>query len=284
MREFEVSHKTSNLEHFNRGLSAVKKWRNSEVVKAKLKLTVTFAMTDGQHHRSRWSAQATIIRRTDVEHIHDYARENCTPRDYLIVRLPMKVGLRTGEIASFRVENINFDDRSFKILDSKQKILYPLPLDSVTLQLIQDLVRERLEGYVFTRARSWKHVKSGQPLSVQEIWHIIHAIGADAGVEGFKPRILREYFAANWAHTEKKSLPTLQQILRHKSLETTQIYINKLVFFEDVQREYDEIQNGPLVVDCICKDCAVVNICKFAPLPSCASSCRYQKILEVEKV
>jgi integrase len=189
----------------------------------------------------------------------------------------MKIGLRTGEIASFRIENIDFDTRSFRVLDSKQKVLYPLPLDVVTLQLIQDLIWERLEGYVFTRARSWKHVKEGMPLSVQEIWHIIHAIGLDAGVEGFKPRMLREYFAANWAHTERKSLPTLQQILRHKSLETTQVYINKLVFFEDVQREFDGVRNGPLMAESVCKGCSVVSVCKYAPLPSCVEGCRFRQ-------
>lgn len=270
----------NHFNHFKSSPSAVQKWCDNEAVKAKLKLTVTFAMTDGGYHRREWSTQATIIRRSDVEHIHDYARQNCTERDYLIVRLPMKIGLRTGEIASFRIENIDFDTRSFQVLDSKQKVLYPLPLDIVTLQLIQDLIRERLEGYVFTRARSWKHVKKGMPLSVQEIWHVIHAVGADAGVEGFKPRMLREYFAANWAITEKKSLPVLQQILRHKSLETTQVYINKLVFFEDVQREYD--QGGPVMTDCICKDCSIVNVCRFAPLPSCVEGCRFKPKIKEE--
>jgi hypothetical protein len=154
----------------------------------------------------------------------------------------------------------------------------------VTLQLIQDLIRARLEGYVFARARSWRHVKKGYPLSIQEIWHIIQKVGRDAGIDGFNPRMLRQYFAANWAHTEHKSLPTLQQILRHKSLETTSIYVGKLVFFEDVQAEYDGIQNGPLAPDSICHGCSIVNVCKFAPLPGCASSCRYKKVEEAEKV
>jgi len=272
----------NHFNHFKPSLCAVQKWRSNETVKAQLKLTVTFAMKDGRYHRREWSGQATVIRRTDIERIYDYARENCTLRNHVIVRLPMKIGLRTGEIASFKIENIDFDTRSFQVLDSKQKVLYPLPLDMVTLQLIQDLIRERLEGYVFTRARSWKHVKEGMPLSVQEIWHIIHNVGADAGVEGFKPRMLREYFAANWAHTERKSLPTLQQILRHKSLETTQVYINKLVFFEDVQREFDGVRNGPLMAESVCRGCSVVNVCKYAPLPDCVEGCRFKPKIKEE--
>jgi len=269
--------------HFNQlkpTLSPVQKWMNNETVKARLKLRIVASMTDGGFHK--WASRATVIRRTDIEHVHDYAREHCSGRDYLLVRLPMKVGLRTGEIASFRIENIDFDTRSFQVLDSKQKIFYPLPLDVVTLQLVQDLIRERLEGYVFTRARSWKRVKKGLPLTVQEVWHVIRKVGADAGIQGFKPRMLREYFAANWAHTERKSLPTLQQILRHKSLETTQIYINKLVFFEDVQAEFDGVRNGPLMAESVCRGCSVVNVCKYAPLPDCVEGCRFKpKIKEM---
>jgi integrase len=276
------------MNHFNPSLSAVKKWRNSEVVKAKLKLTVTFAMTDGQYHRSRWSTQATIIRRTDVEHIHDYAEQNCTPRDYLIVRLPMKVGLRTGEIASFRVENINFDDRSFKVLDSKQKILYPLPLDIITLQLIQDLVRERLEGYVFTRSRSWKHVKSGQPLSVQEIWHIIRKVGLAAGVQGVKPRMFRQYFVANWVLRDKSdsSKKMLQLMLRHVYSSTTDIYADNMIFPEDLQEAYDRVQGGPFVLGSICNDCSSYPCpsSKNGPLPSCVEGCRFKQKREELKI
>jgi hypothetical protein len=94
--------------------------------------------------------------------------------------------------------------------------------------------------------------------------------------------MLREYFAANWAHTERKSLPTLQQILRHKSLETTQIYINKLVFFEDVQAEFDGVRNGPLMAESVCEGCSVVSVCKYAPLPDCVEGCRFKpKIKEM---
>jgi integrase len=55
----------------------------------------------------------------------------------------MKIGLRTGEICSLRIEYINFEEKTFHVLDSKRKRLYPLPLDALTLQLIQDLVGSR---------------------------------------------------------------------------------------------------------------------------------------------
>jgi integrase len=198
----------------------------------------------------------------------------------------MKSGLRTGELCTLQIEDIDFVDRSFQVLDSKQKTLYPLPLDMLTLQLIKDLVDNRLEGYVFTRTHSWKKAKKDKPLTVQEVWHVIHEIGLEAGVKGFKPRVLRQYFAAVWAHVEKKSLVTLQRILRHKSLETTQVYVDKLVFWEDVQREYEGVRNEPFARgsnSCVCSDCPSLSVCKYAPLPEYATGCRFKPILKNAK-
>jgi hypothetical protein len=309
--EFEVSHINSNLarkKHFNLSLSAVRKWRNSKIVKAKLELTLTFAMANRGFHRSRWGADAIVIRRGDVERVHDYCRVRMeyevNPkkkheflRDYLIVRVIIKIGLRTGEVCSLEIENINFSDRSFYVLDSKQKQLYPLPLDVLTLQLIQDLIGDRLEGYVFQRLTSWRKVKKDLPLSVQEVWHVVHELGGAVGVGGLKPRTLREYFAAKWVEEmrrpgSKRTLVGLQRILRHKDLATTAIYISKLVFFEDLQAEYEGVQNEPFVEgvarvspECICRNCGNLPFCKFAPLPSCVESCRYKtKTLEKEEM
>jgi hypothetical protein len=190
------------------------------------------------------SSNAVVIRRVDVLRVHDYARQNCDLRDYLLIRLGLKIGLRTGEICTLRIENINFEDRNFNVLDSKRKVLYPLPLDQVTLQLIQDHIGERTEGYVFTQKCSWMHAREDRPLTRSTVWFCMRSIAAKVGVKGFKPRILRQFFAADWA-MQHKNLEVLRRILRHRSLAYTQIYVSKLVFWEDVQNEYDGIQNAP---------------------------------------
>ena len=274
----------NHFNHFKPSLCAVQKWRNSEVVKAQLKLRIVASMTDGGVRT--WTSHATIVRRTDIEHIHDYAREHCNLRDFTIVRLPMKTGLRTGEIASLMIENVDFETRWFKVLDSKRKVLCPLPVDAVTLQCIQDLVRDRIQGYVFTRDKSWKHVKSGQPLSVQEIWHIIRKVGLAAGVQGVKPRMFRQYFVANWVLRDKSdsSKKMLQLMLRHVYSSTTDIYADNMIFPEDLQEAYDRVQGGPFVLGSICNDCSSYPCpsSKNGPLPSCVEGCRFKpKIKEM---
>jgi len=77
------------------------------------------------------------------------------------------------------------------------------------------------------------------------VWSLTHQIGLKARVKNFNPRLLRAYFAANWI-VQKKSVEGLRRILRHKSLAITHAYVQRLVFFEDVQAEFNELQNGPI--------------------------------------
>jgi hypothetical protein len=204
----------------------------------------------------------------------------------------MQIGLRTGEIATLCIENIDFETRTFQVLDSKKKILYPLPLDVLTLQLIRDLCGFRTHGYVFRQSRSWKYTHGDKPLTDATIWTVIHNIAKAAGVPDFNPRMLRHYFAAHWIYDLHRSVPALQVILRHESLESTQIYVGRLSFWEDVQREYDGIRNGPLAETQVeetapvqaqgthakvCSECGALQVCKFAAtMPNCAMACTYR--------
>jgi len=230
-----------------------------------------------------------VIHRADIEKIHDYAQKHCTQRDFLIIRVGMKIGLRTGEIATLRIEDIDFEARSIKVLDSKKKVYFPLPLDPVTLELIKELCAFRTHGYVFTRARSWKHVKGDKPLTIENVWYIIHKIGYEAGVPNFKPRDLRRYFAAHWVRDQQKSVAGLQDLLRHQDAETTMIYVNKLSFWEDTQKEYDSVRKGPIIETeetatvqsrphaKVCSECGAAQVCKYASqMPECALACAHR--------
>jgi len=245
-----------------------------------------------------------VIRRSDVEHVHDWARTHRSLRDYLFIRLPMQIGLRTSEIATLKIENINFEKRSFQVLDSKKKLLLPLFLDMITLQLIQDLIRDRKGGYVF-RQRSWRYKKYDKPLTRTAVWHNISKIGKAAGVQPFYPRILRHYFAAKWHKdmkkpNSKKTIVGLQRMLRHTSLLTTTVYLAQLVFSEDLQEEYEDIQNNPIIQEKsiikdktkpilndiyqkFCANCDHEPICKFINdfcSSDYAASCKYFLVKE----
>lgn len=246
------------------------------------------------------NSQPVVIRRSDIKRVHDYAREKCCLRDYLLVRLPMMIGLRAGEICSLKIENINFKERSFMVVDSKSLREYPLPLDPVSLALFEDLIKERHEGYVFTRevfTRSWSHSHEGRPLHVTTIEKVIDKTALQVGVKGLTPRLLRHYFAANWHYVEKKSIEILRRILRHKSLAYTQFYLARLIFWEDLQKEYEDIKNGPFIVEAevnvqvekaraltvqVCADCPNIQVCKYADhMPEWVTGCKFKPVVAV---
>jgi len=233
-------------EHFNRSLSPVTKSRTLATVKWTFRAKIKVTMTNGGEWHGK--GEAIVIRRSDIEHVHDFARVNCKLRDFLLIRVPMKIGLRTTEIRTLNIEDIDFQTRSFRVLDSKKKRFYPLPLDVLTLQFIQDLIGNRAEGTVFTRQDKLEIARQNKPMSRTAIWYLIHGIGVAAGVEWLSPRSLRHYFACKWHEDMKKqgsnkTLVGLQRILRHKNLATTTFYLARLVFFEDIQQEFEDVKN-----------------------------------------
>jgi integrase len=314
-------------EHFNSSLSqsAVQKWRCNQIVKQKIKLKITFTMTDGTGHRQSWASKTVTIRLSDVTKVynHAYHKYEQSPtklnlRNFVIIRVARKDGLRNSEIRTLEIERIDFQQRSFQVLDSKKHIYLPLPTDVLTLQFIKDLIDPRVKGYVFIHEGSWTQVKANQPLSRVELWQIVHDIALEVGIHGFNPRIFRQALAYEWYKemrdnpNSKKTMKDLQQFLRHVNPKTTDIYMNKFYSFPDLQRAFDDdegIQNSPLVPETaqasykkmishgddslklkspwvagetICNGCGYVGFCKFAPLPQCASECRFKQTKEEE--
>jgi integrase len=276
-----------------------------------------------------WASEAIIIKRSDVSKVYNYAyrKYEQSPtklnlRNFVITRVSRKNGLRNSEIRTLEIEWINFEERSFQVLDSKKHVLSPsLPTDVLTLQFIKDLIGERQRGLLFIHEGSWTRVKADQPLSRVEIWQIVHNIAEEAGVKGFNPRNLRQAFAYEWykkMREDKRSVKTmkgLQQYLRHAHSKTTDIYIDKMFSFPDLQREFDDdegIQKSPFqefeqesanvagsnptrvqipvsLEDCVCKGCSNLALCrswtqKNSPLPSCVSSCKFKVITQIQNV
>jgi len=274
--------------HFNSPLSRAQKWRNNSIVKHQVTLKISFTMTNGTRHRQSWAGKTIIIRLSDVSKVynHAYQKYEQSPtkvnlRNFVIIRVARKNGLRNSEIRTLEIERIDFQQRSFQVLDSKKHMFLPLPSDVLTLQFIKDLIDPRVNGYVFIHEGSWTQVKADQPLSRVEIWQIVHDIAEEVGVHGFNPRNLRQACAYEWYKkikdpNSKKTMKDLQQFLRHAHSKTTDIYVDKFYSFPDLQRAFDDDETMPFSEGSICNKCSIFETCKFAPLPSCALECRFK--------
>ena len=231
---------------------ATVKWR-IRVRKEILTEEVTI-MTNGGGRQGEWhgKGEAIIVRRSDVEHVHDYARVHRKLRDFVLIRVPMKSGLRSTELTTLNIEDIDFELGEFQVLDSKKKRFYPLPLDVLTLQYLKDLIGDRGEGPVFIREENPKIRAQHKPMSRTAIWYLFRGIGLEAGVKGFNPRICRHYFVASLMYPkpdehgnrrEPANIETVRRMCRHTNLATTTFYVARLVFPEDIKRDYDRLQN-----------------------------------------
>lgn len=188
-----------------------------------------------------------VLRRSDVERL---ISEPKPLRDELIIALPKRMGLRTREIATLRCEYIHFDEALLYIKNCKRYELYPLPLDWKVEQLLTDYINGRTEGWVIERFPSKGVKKSayGKPLSNEAIQDVIKRHAKNAGIpnwQQFTPRLLRCFFAAEW-HKQDRDIKVLKAILRHKELSTTFRYVNRIYFWEDIEKEVNRFQNAPI--------------------------------------
>jgi len=276
-------------------LSPVEKWRNNSIVKRKIQLTLSFTMTNGTGQQRR--SQTVIIRLNDVAKVynHAYRKYEQKPskvnlRNFLIIRVARKNGLRNTEIRTLTIERIDFDARIFQVLDSKKHVYFPLPQDMLTLQWIKELIDPRVSGYVFIHFGTYKYARQDKPLTRIQIWQIVHDIAEEVGIHSFSPQNLREAFAYEWYRKmrddpkSRKTLKGLQNYMRHTEIKTTGLYMDKFYSPEDLQREFDDDETVPFDENSICNKCPIFETCKFAPLPSCAESCKYKMKKEELKI
>jgi integrase len=220
----------------------------------------------------------------------------------------MKCGLRPGEIQKLRWEDVDVNALTLNVFDTKKHKRFPIPMDLTTADYLRELRGERGEGWVIDRnpkSCGWRHLKTC--LSLENLEHILKKWARLAGCESWqKMRVydLRHFFAASWAYPSDGKRPgnlhALSRILRHTSLLNTQIYLGRLVFYEDIQAEYNRLQTQPFLegspfnvppvgnafFDAYCRLCGQRATCKFvdqAMMSPWASGCKYfQKVLEKE--
>jgi integrase len=224
----------------------------------------------------------------------------------------MKCGLRPGEIQSLRWEKVDFNALTLNILDTKKHSSFPVPMDLATADYLRELKADLREGWVIDRnpkSCGWRD--RTDHLSLENLEHILKKWARLAGCETWqKMRVydLRHFFAANWAYPSDGKKPgnlhALSKILRHSTLLSTQIYLSRLVFYEDLQAEYNRLQSwpfaqgqqGPVGVpavgneffDSFCRVCTRQPTCRYmdqAMTSPWASGCKwFEKALEKEEL
>ena len=145
-------------------------------------------------------------------------------RDRVMLELLYATGLRVSELVSLQTAQVNFEVGFLRVTGkgSKQRIV---PMGELARRLLQQYVdqirpailKQRLSRFVFVTRR-------GGPLSRQAFWKNLRQRAKRAGIaKRISPHVLRHSFATHLLEGGA-DLRSVQAMLGHASIATTQIY------------------------------------------------------------
>lgn len=154
-------------------------------------------------------------------------------RDRAMIELFYSSGLRESELAGLLVHQVNLIRRQIRVLGKggKERVV---PVGAKAVAAILEYMNARAEF----RPKS-SHLflnRNGEPLSRMGLWNIVNARFRElSSLWGVHPHALRHSFATHMLDAGC-DLRTIQELLGHASLGTTQIYTH--VSLERMKMEY----------------------------------------------
>ena len=144
-------------------------------------------------------------------------------RDKAMLELLYATGIRVSELISLKLTDVNFDTGYITCVDSHKGRMIPMTpvAKDALVRYIRDgrpqLVKDENSIWLFTNC-------SGDAMSRQGFWKLIKSYGKRAGIESeITPHMLRHSFAAHLV-CSGADLKSVQEILGHSDISTTQMY------------------------------------------------------------
>lgn len=160
-----------------------------------------------------------ILSKMEYRSLRDAARADI--RIYAIIELLLQTGIRIGELAKLRVEDVTFGEgASLHVPQFEGSNERTIPLNKPAAEAIQK--------YLEIRPSSPSHAlfitKTGRPLLIRNIRTAIDRYFRIAGIKGAKVNDLRHTWVAHQLQSGT-SLVVVSKLAGHKRLSTTEKYL-----------------------------------------------------------
>ena len=173
-----------------------------------------------------------------IQNIFNASNSRYYIRDNTIISLFLCTGMWLSELANIKIKDINFENKSIRIIGkgNKERIVYLT--DKIIKQLKEYLSTRKiidLEDYLFVNNKNTK-------LSNRSIENICDRAFKLAGLNNKKYTVhtLRHTFAT-YIYKQTKDILVVKEILGHERLDTTMIYTH--VFNDDLKKA---VNSNPL--------------------------------------
>ncbi len=166
------------------------------------------------------------MEKEQVQTLLDYAQA-CSPRNYLILRILWRTGVRVSELLSIRPQDLEPNNQVINITRAKGNKQRRVMLDPET----KPPLRVHFNPYhpefqpIFT-------------LSNVQVWNIVKKYGRMINVD-IHPHTFRHSFAIHLVRPGL-DLRRVQQLLGHSNLNTTQVYLQ--FKDEDLREGYNKVE------------------------------------------
>lgn len=186
-----------------------------------------------------------VLYQQELLKIFDFNRSRTdllAKRDQAILELLYASGLRVSELVSLTLQDISSRQRILKITGkgNKQRLVpYSLNAQEALNEYITNCREEILNKNGIEQPTNYLFINNrGNPLTVRGVEHILTTIDEKAGTNlKIHPHTLRHTFATHLLDNGA-DLRTIQELLGHKSLNTTQVYTH--VSTQRMMEEYQK--------------------------------------------
>lgn len=147
-------------------------------------------------------------------------------RDRAMLELMYACGLRVSELVTLQNSQLHFEDGYLRVFGKGRKERL-VPIAKTSAKCVQDYKDHVRPSLLHNESEAGQTVflsMNGRPLTRARIWQLIREWGTEAGLpHGIHPHSLRHSFASHLL-SAGAPLRTIQEMLGHADISTTQIY------------------------------------------------------------
>lgn len=214
----------------SKGLSVRSIFRKAEAVKSFYKFLIISGIVKKDPFEFIVSPKLTgkipdTLTKEEMQKLLSYAAQNFEEqRTLAIVELFYACGLRVSELTALRLENIDLKEK-WVLASGKGGKQRFVPVHGRACSVLQAYLAARAKKFEDKKTDSEIFLsRAGRKLSRVAVWKDIARLGVKAGVEKpLHPHLFRHTFATHLL-SGGADLRSLQEMLGHANLDTTQIY------------------------------------------------------------